>query len=168
MRRTPVVLSIAVLLAVACAPQAGQQGAAGGAMASANVDKQAIEDSIRAMDQRWSDAAGRHDAQGFAAFYADDGVIMPPNTEAAQGNDAIMAAAQGLLADTTATISFAPSEVHVADAGDMAWERGAWHAKDASGEDLDHGKFVVVWKQTTDGSWKVAADIFNSDVASEE
>ncbi len=174
MRNTPAALSLAILLAAACAPQTGQEGAApdsangsGMAASAGSVDKQAIEDSIRAMDQRWSDAAGRHDAQAFASFYADDAVLMPPNMEPAEGGDAIRNASAGLLADSSTTISFAPDQVHVADAGDIAWERGKWQAKGGDGDVLDHGKFIVVWKKTADGSWKVAADIFNSDVANE-
>jgi ketosteroid isomerase-like protein len=33
-----------------------------------------------------------------------------------------------------------------------------------SGPVNDRGKFVVVWKKQTDGGWKIAADIWNSDL----
>lgn len=169
MRSIDAAASLAVLLAFACTgPQAGQQGApadtmGGDTMAASTVDTGAIADSIRALDRQWSDAAGRRDAQAFAGFYAQDGVLMPPNMEAASGPDAIQQTASQLLADSTTTLSFAPSDVRVADSRDMAWEHGTWQVKDASGNDLDHGKFVVVWKRGEDGSWKVAADIFNSN-----
>jgi ketosteroid isomerase-like protein len=28
----------------------------------------------------------------------------------------------------------------------------------------DRGKYVTIWKKQADGSWKVIADIFNSDL----
>jgi ketosteroid isomerase-like protein len=37
--------------------------------------------------------------------------------------------------------------------------------KDASGKIVnDHGKYGVIWKKQSDGSWKVLSDIFNSDL----
>jgi ketosteroid isomerase-like protein len=29
---------------------------------------------------------------------------------------------------------------------------------------MDRGKYVAVWKKQADGSWKVAAESFNSDL----
>ncbi len=153
MRRIHLVLTTAALTLVGCAQQPP----------AATVDTQAIADSLRALDRSWSDAAGRHDAQAFASFYASDARLMPPNSEAAVGSDAIVAAATQLLSDTTATVSFAPAEIHVSTSGDMAWEYGTWAMKNAAGENLDNGDFVVVWKPTATGDWKVAADIFNSN-----
>ncbi len=163
MRRPPLILATAVLLAAGCGPQAGQQAGSPADSASA-ANPGAIADSIRSLDQQWSDAAGRHDAQAFAAFYASDGMIMPPNMEAASGSDAIQKLMGGMLADTSMTLSFQPADVNVAKAGDMAWEHGTWAFKGGSGQQLDHGKYVVVWKRGADGSWKAAADIFNSNV----
>jgi ketosteroid isomerase-like protein len=28
----------------------------------------------------------------------------------------------------------------------------------------DHGKYVAVWKKQADGNWKVAVDIWNTDL----
>ena len=28
----------------------------------------------------------------------------------------------------------------------------------------DHGKYIEIWRRQSDGSWKVALDIFNSDL----
>jgi ketosteroid isomerase-like protein len=37
--------------------------------------------------------------------------------------------------------------------------------KDAHGQPVnDHGKLVEIWKKQADGKWKVAVDIFNSDL----
>jgi ketosteroid isomerase-like protein len=49
----------------------------------------------------------------------------------------------------------------------MAYSTGAYQMsfKDAAGKLVpDRGKYVTVWKKQTGGSWKVALDIFNSDL----
>lgn len=163
MRSTYGLITIAALAATACGGGGtGMAGAPAGDSATAAATR-AAADTIRSLDEQWSTAAGRHDAQAFTAFYAADGMIMPPDMPAATGSDAIQKLVSGLLADTTTTLSFQPVDVHVAASNGMAWEHGTWAMTTAAGTPAAAGKYVVVWKRGTDGSWKVAADIFNSN-----
>jgi hypothetical protein len=65
-------------------------------------------------------------------------------------------------------VNWAPSRVEVARSGDLAWSTGTYtQSSSLSGTpSTDHGKYVAVWKKQQDGSWKVQADIFNSDLPS--
>ena len=54
--------------------------------------------------------------------------------------------------------------VEVEAHGDTAWEVGTWTLKGKDGAELDHGKFVVVWKKEA-GGWKLHRDIWNSSQA---
>ena len=49
----------------------------------------------------------------------------------------------------------------VAAAGDVGYTTGAFGLQ-ANGQ-TEKGKYVTVWKKQTDGSWKIAEDIFNTD-----
>ena len=54
-----------------------------------------------------------------------------------------------------------------AGSGDLAYSTGAYQmsAPDDSGKSsIDRGKYVAVWKKQTDGNWKVAVDIWNTDL----
>ena len=55
-------------------------------------------------------------------------------------------------ADPDTRLEWTTSSVHVAAAGDLAYERGSWTA----GEDT--GEFVCIWKKV-DGEWKVVVDV---------
>ena len=60
--------------------------------------------------------------------------------------------------------------MQVAHPGDLACAVGTFELTmdDAQGNPvMTPGKYVVVWKQT-DGKWKAAAEIFNTDVQSSE
>ncbi|MBI3670489.1 MAG: hypothetical protein HY237_11995, partial [Acidobacteria bacterium] len=60
----------------------------------------------------------------------------------------------------------ASSRIEAAKSGDIGYETGTFQlsAKDKKGKATTTiGKYVVVWKKQSDGSWKAAADIWNAD-----
>ncbi len=78
----------------------------------------------------------------------------------ARGRAALEAATQARWdANPDATIEWATGSVHVAAAGDLAYERGVW-TFDPGGlanPDAETGEFVCIWKKV-DGEWKVVVD----------
>jgi ketosteroid isomerase-like protein len=49
----------------------------------------------------------------------------------------------------------------------MAWVSGTYELtmNDASGKPInDRGKYLEVWEKQTDGNWKCAADMWDSDL----
>ena len=64
-------------------------------------------------------------------------------------------------------IEWHPTKVDVAGAGDMGYSSGVYQLsfKDPSGRTIsDKGKYITIWKKEAGGKWKVAMDIFNSDL----
>ena len=133
---------------------------------AARSDTAADELTIRELDQKWLAAAQARDATASAGFYATDGALLPADGPIAQGTQAIIAAWQGIFGMKNAKLTFAPTQVTVASAGDMAYEIGTYEFSfdGDKGPVKDVGKYVVVWKKIG-GDWKVTADIFNSDGA---
>ncbi len=128
-------------------------------------DTSSNETAIRALDAAWSQAAGAKDLDKTVSFYADDASMLPANAPIASGKDAIHTAWSQLMALPGFSLSFAPSKIVIAKAGDMAYEIGTYHLtlNDAQGKPAASvGKYVVNW-QKRGGQWKVVADIFNDD-----
>ena len=128
-------------------------------------DTSSNENAIRALDAAWSQAAGAKDLDKTVSFYADDASMLPANAPIASGRDAIHTAWSQLMALPGFSLSFAPSKIVIAKAGDMAYEIGTYHLtlNDAQGKPATSvGKYVVNW-QKRGGQWKVVADIFNDD-----
>lgn len=119
---------------------------------------------IQELDAKWVEAIKAKDAQACAAFYADDGRIMPQNAPAAQGTKAIAKVWKGFFQLKDFALTFEPTRISVAQAGDIAYDIGTYSlAFDSEqGPVRDRGKYVVVWRKVG-SDWKVAADIFNSD-----
>jgi uncharacterized protein (TIGR02246 family) len=121
------------------------------------------EAGIRATSARWLEAVDARDAARAASFYATDGAFLVPNVPLARGRDDIRVLWTTLLGAPNPSLVWTPASVEVAAAADMACEIGSYEmSMDApNGRVEDSGKYVVVWRKVN-GSWQVAADMFNS------
>ncbi|HEY9426050.1 MAG TPA: nuclear transport factor 2 family protein [Gemmatimonadaceae bacterium] len=142
-------------------PSAQQQPAA-------NADAGQVRQAIETASARFSDAARRGDAAGLVATYAENAVVMQPNTPAWRGRDAIRKGWAGFLSSATVR-EFSLHTEDVMTSGDLAVQTGTYsmtlQPKTAGARELtDKGKFVVAWRKQADGSWKAVRDIYNSDM----
>ena len=127
-----------------------------------------IEQALRALDAQWSKDAGAKDVDKAVSYYAESAVVMPPNASAATTKESIRSAWKEMLTSPGAAISWKTTKVEVAKAGDLAYVSGTYEETmtDASGKPVkDRGKYVEIFKKQADGTWKVVADIWNSDLA---
>jgi len=132
---------------------------------SSLTDRSADEAAIRKLDVAWSHAAETKDLEGTVAPYAADGSVLPFNAPIATGDVAIRQVWSSLMTKPGFHLTFTPTKIVIAESGDMAWEVGTFELKlnDAQGNPMTmFGKYVVTWKKLG-GTWKVAADIFNTD-----
>jgi uncharacterized protein (TIGR02246 family) len=126
-----------------------------------------IEQALRDLDAQWSAAAGAKDLDKSVSYYAESAIVMPPNASAATTKEAIRSAWKEMLTSPGAAISWKTTKVEVAKAGDLAYVSGTYEETmtDASGKPVkDRGKYVEIFKEQADGTWKVVADIWNSDL----
>jgi uncharacterized protein (TIGR02246 family) len=126
------------------------------------------ENAVRQADMDWSKAAASKDVDKVVSFYAEDGAIYAPNAPIAAGRPAIKVEWTGMVNLPGFAVNWVPSRVEVARSADLAWSTGTYTMTSSvpGSATTDHGKYVAVWKKQSDGSWKVEADIFNSDLAS--
>ena len=146
--------SIAIALGIfAAAPSIAQP-------ASTTSDEQ----QIRQIIDQWLTAVVRKDLAAIVQFYAPDGAAFPPGAPIAEGRDAIGEMWSGFLGLRNFALTFAPTKINIATGGDIAYEIGTYSLgfDNDNGPVRDDGKYVVVWRKV-DGTWKAAADIFNSN-----
>ncbi len=127
----------------------------------------ADEATLRDLDAQWSKAAGAKDVEGFLSFHAEDAAQFPPNTSMVMGKEAIRKWASELLASPGIVISWQATKAEASRGSDLGYTFGTYEMtlKDAKGKTVsDRGKYVTIWKKQSDGSWKVVADIFNTDL----
>ena len=157
-------LLLPVLALVACSPSGA--GSTDTASAAPKVDLAAEEKAIRDLDAQWMRAVQAKDTAAITRLYATDGLFMPPNGQALGGRAGAQKGWGNMFAAPGFALSFEPTKVVVAEAGDIAYDIGTYtfSMDGARGRRVeDKGKYLVVWKKE-DGAWKIAADMFNSDL----
>ncbi len=104
------------------------------------------------------------DAAGVAAVYEADGRLLAPNTEPQQGSSAIEAFWKSVIDAGVKGVLLETQTLDERD--DLAVEVGQYTLRSApggGGEIIDVGKYVVLHRRQSDGSWRYAVDIFNSN-----
>lgn len=115
------------------------------------------------------------DAAKVASFYTEDAVLMPPNQPMVKGRSNIEAHWKAAFQQGLTNLQLRPIESSIS--GAQAFEAGTATVTLKSGGSsmmltgvggsgaavTDTAKYVVVFKRTG-GSWKMAYDIFNSDL----
>jgi ketosteroid isomerase-like protein len=130
------------------------------------MDTTASKTALQTADADWSKSVATG-ADAFTGFVASDGVVMPPNEAAVSGTAAIKEWATKTMTMPGFGVTWAANVVEVAASGDVGYTSGTYdlHANGPNGAPFsDHGKYLTVWKKDASGAWKVAYDIFNSDM----
>jgi uncharacterized protein (TIGR02246 family) len=168
MQRTRLVLLAAIfalLLTTSCF-RAGEKDGQAEHQQEIQQARAADEAAIRAASAAWSQAAAAKDLDKVVSFYADDAVQFPDKAPAAKGKENIRKNWAPMLAAPGAGLSWQTGSVEVTRSGELAYETGTYSffTTDKKGKTNDEkGKYVVVWKKQSDGSWKVAVDTDNPD-----
>ena len=88
--------------------------------------------------------------------------MVAANGDPIEGSEAITADFNGSFAAGMGALRLTTDEMEIF--GDTAQEVGRYVVEAADGSHMDHGKYIVIWKNTEDG-WKLHRDIFNSNMA---
>jgi ketosteroid isomerase-like protein len=120
------------------------------------------EQAVRDADAEWSKVAGAKDLDKTVSFYGDDAIVLPPNQPAVTSKDGIRNLWKGFL-DSLTDISWKTTRVEMARSGEMGYLIGTYALTMKDGT-KDTGKYCEVWRKQADGKWKVAADMFSSDL----
>ncbi len=154
----------AMLLTTSC-DQPGKKDAQAANQQEIQQARAADEAAIRAASAAWSQSATAKDLDKAVSFYADDAVILPDKAPAVRGQEDFRKNWAPLLALPGPGLSWKTGSLEVAHSGDIAYETGVYVfiTTDKNGKSTDtKGKYVVVWKKQTDGSWKVVVDTDNT------
>lgn len=148
----------AVAVAMACTPPAAEETEP----AVPAVDVAAEAATIMNLEREWSAMFGAGDVDAIMNLHAADAVQLPPGGVPVVGDAALRAAWEGMAAVEGLEVMWESTAAIVSQDGNMAYDYGTTSMTTADG--TVPGKYLVVWVKV-DGEWKVAADMFNSNVA---
>jgi ketosteroid isomerase-like protein len=119
--------------------------------------------AIRVVSERFPTFLIGRDFAALARLYTEDTVFMPPHHPAIHGR----AALEAWIASFPRVLRMTLNVEDIDGRGDIAYVRGSYtmtlHPDGAPNPIDDVGKYLEIRKRQPDGSWLLAADIFNSD-----
>ena len=124
-----------------------------------------IEGEIRNVTKKFAEAYNRGDISAAVEFYTTDAKFLHPNADIIKGKEAIKEFFQAGRALGLLRIHFTSEEIGYD--GSLAYERGVINMDiepEGGQAMIDRGKYLVIMKRLVDGTWKVAVDIWNSDL----
>jgi ketosteroid isomerase-like protein len=158
MRSLFVTTLIVILALPGCAPPAE---------APIEVDLEAERTALMQADRAWSESQSASDesAEVITAQFLADAYLLAPDAPLVEGREAIGTVFADLEAIPGYSLSWEPTIAEVGGAGDLGYTIGAYEMQLApEGAAMTiRGKYMTVWKKESDGSWRVAVDMFNAD-----
>jgi len=95
-------------------------------------------------------------------LYTEDACLMPANTAAIRGKAALSKDFKDTYdAGNIQGVKFSTIAIY-GNGGEYITEEGSWQVFGANGQVIDKGKYLKLWKKTSEG-WKIFRDVFNSD-----
>jgi ketosteroid isomerase-like protein len=126
---------------------------------------QTVDDPIKAPHELFVDGCTSGKVDRIVTLLDDDCVFMPTNETTLYGREEAREWFDEYYRDFTIT-SLTPSERDVTLMGEWALERWAYTVAIVpvkGGERIrDDGRWVMLWKQNSEGDWKITQLIFNS------
>lgn len=126
--------------------------------------RSALQDADRAFNH----ATALRRADGWMEFMAPEGALIRP-TGTLTG-PAVREAVTRMFADTSFTLTWEPQLADAGTGGDLGYTVGHWEARyrDEKGAPRSSsGRYLTIWKQQADRSWKVVQDIGVQDPAAQ-
>ena len=101
------------------------------------------------------------------AYFLDDALFMAPNAPALKGKAAIREVLSHFFEIPGFSIKWQPTYVEISSSGDLGYTIGT-NVMTFDGPNgkpiVDNGKYTTIWKKDADGTWKVAVDMFNTNM----
>ncbi|MBF8248532.1 MAG: hypothetical protein HW374_1332 [Bacteroidetes bacterium] len=151
--RTILVLAVASLLLASCG--------------SPQPDMTALKKTIEEYNAASIEAMKSGNSDKVLTYYTEDAMEMAPNMAMFKGKAAIKDF-QAQMAKSGMKINDAKfTSVDIDAGGKVAYEVGTYEMTMTMGNAPsmnDKGKYIAIWKLQEDGSWKVSAETWNSDM----
>lgn len=136
-----------------------------GCNAGTETDIQAEKETLRNLEDQWTEGFKTRDADKILGLYAADAVSMSSEKPTLTGIQEIRKHIESMLSDTALVIDtykYAIDVMEISASGDLAYVRGHDEVtmKTKEGTVQDKGRYIDIWKKI-DGKWKIITMISN-------
>jgi len=147
------IVIIVLLLPLACVP--------------APPDMVALRKTVDDYNNASKDAMLSGNSDKLMTYYEADALEMAPNSPVVKGKENILAFQQQMAKAGMKFNAVDFQTLELTADGKSAYEIGSYDmtmTMSPAGEMKDKGKYIALWRQQADGSWKVHAETWNTDM----
>lgn len=129
------------------------------------LDLAQVRKSIEEANLKFGEAFRQGNPAAVADLYTEEAAILPPNSEMIKGKQGIEAfwkavMEMGVKDAVLTTVDLMVDEELVCEIGEYTLTIQPEGQEPVE----DRGKYVVIWKQTEEGTWKLHVDIWNTSL----
>ncbi len=159
----PLTAICVVTTLAACSQQPNTESETLGAHDVTLQDEQAVREVLDRIAYAWNTG----NVDGFLAEFTEEMIIDPPNGPAISGKDANRSVSKPVFENSSYDVSIEIKELVIA--GDWAFDRSvmtgtATDKETGELQDIRSG-IVHTFERQPNGSWKIAWDVYNTDIA---
>ena len=117
-------------------------------------------------DKSWAESDANKMMENFYDYVLSDAIILAPHAPIAEGEDCF-AIFEKMYALPGFSLNWQATSSEVSSSGDLGYTIGTYELSFDGPDEapiVDSGKYITVWKKQTDGAWKVAVDMFNTNL----
>jgi uncharacterized protein (TIGR02246 family) len=133
----------------------------------AQNDLSDLRSTFQQLQNQWNKAYISGDADALAGMYTDDAYSLPDKSPMWKGRDKILTENQKEMQSGVKYTNFTTKTLDVFGSGDVVNEIGTFSITyipaNSTESVTENGKYLDVWQKQSDGSWKLKADIWNSN-----
>lgn len=125
-----------------------------------NVPTKSLK-AITSMRELYIAAFNSGNAAELASLYTEQGQLLLPHNDVIEGFQALKKGFESMLKAGIKSIQLVVVEMdHL---GSIAWESGRYWSFGKSGQEIDQGKYIIIWKLQA-LQWKIHCKMFNTNL----
>lgn len=134
----------------------------------AQDDNSELKQTLNEMNKKIAKAYMAHDIEAMLSFYADDAISLPSYAPMMAGKDAIKSGMEMEQNSNFKVTDFKLANTNVITNGDLVCDIGTYEMtmemENMDKPYTDNGKYLTVYEKQSDGSLKIKAEIWNSNI----
>jgi ketosteroid isomerase-like protein len=118
------------------------------------------------LDREFDQAAADKGVEGWVAYFAENGSMLPEAGPPITGPEAIHKAMEPLLSDRENSLRWQPTRADILIPGILGYTVGRFERRTRNPEGqrlLLKGTYCTIWRKQADGSWKIVLDTGTPD-----
>jgi ketosteroid isomerase-like protein len=131
-------------------------------------DMSEMQEQINQWNDEFVKATMNNDREKLLSFYADDAISLPSYSPMIIGKDSLEAEMMSEDTSSSKITSFNLTSKKLISSGDLLVDIGTYNmtiSMQGADEPIqDHGKYLTMYEKQTDGTWKIKAETWNSDL----